>query len=57
MGGAYLWSHGDILDLLDAVDPLQDYAVRSGLVASIGQDRFELIIDNSFAIYRRADHV
>jgi hypothetical protein len=33
---AYMWLICDILDLLDAVDPLQHYAEASGLVADIG---------------------
>jgi hypothetical protein len=50
---AYLWAHCDILDLLDAVDTLQDYAERSGLVASIGQDRVQRIISDAFCAVRQ----
>jgi hypothetical protein len=50
---AYLWSTCDILDLLDAVDPLQDYAMSSGLVRELGQDTVQMIIGSAFAPYRR----
>lgn len=49
---AHLWSTCDILDLLDAADPLQHYAVESGLVAEIGQDAVQQIIGNAFARVR-----
>jgi hypothetical protein len=47
---AYLWSTCDILDLLDAVDPLQEYAQQSGLVADIGQDVVQAIIECAFSL-------
>ena len=50
---AYLWSQCDILDLLDAVDPLQVYAERSGLIAKIGQDAVQHLIGSAFAAVRR----
>jgi hypothetical protein len=43
------------LDLIEAVDGLQDYAMQSGLVASIGQDLVQEIIGNAFAICERAE--
>jgi hypothetical protein len=53
---AHLWSTCDILDLLDAVDPLQLYAETSGLIAVIGQDRVQQIIGSAFSAYREAAH-
>jgi hypothetical protein len=49
---AYLWSTGDIPGLLDAVDPLQEFAERSGLVDCIGQDHVQQIIAGAFRPYR-----
>jgi hypothetical protein len=48
---AYLWAHCEILDLIEAVDPLQDYAVRSGLVDTIGQDAVQAILAAAFQEY------
>jgi hypothetical protein len=45
---ACLWASCDILDLFDAVDPLQSYAERSGLVETIGQDAVQAIIADAF---------
>lgn len=44
---AYLVAIGD-LDLGQAVDGLQDYAMSSGLVARIGQDAVQAIIAAEF---------
>lgn len=49
---AYLWAHGDLEDLLDAVDPLQAYAERSGLIDRLGQDHVQHLIAAAFAPYR-----
>lgn len=51
---AYLWSHCEILDLLDAVDSLQAFAEQSGLVDSIGNDAVMQIIAEAFRPYREA---
>jgi hypothetical protein len=45
---AYLVAIGD-LELADAVDTLQDDAVRSGLVALVGQDIVQTILHDAFA--------
>lgn len=49
---ARLWSTCDILDLVDAVDPLQAYAVQSGLVDTIGQDAVQALIGGAFRAVR-----
>lgn len=49
---AYLWSQCEIPDLLDAVDGLQDAAVRNGLVDTLGQDIVQAIIADAFKPYR-----
>jgi hypothetical protein len=48
---AKLWQACE-LDLHEAVDPLQHYAVESGLVALIGQDAVQAIIATPFARVR-----
>jgi hypothetical protein len=45
---AYLVSSGDF-DLHDAVDGLQAYAIESGLVDAVGQDRVQSILSEAFA--------
>jgi len=45
---AYLVAIG-ALELADAVDTLQDDAVRSGLVARVGQDVVQSILHDAFA--------
>jgi hypothetical protein len=45
---ARLWSTCDILDLLDAVDPLQEFAEAAGLVAKLGQDFVQHVIGSAF---------
>jgi hypothetical protein len=49
--GAKLWCAG--VDLHQVVDDLQDYAVRSGLVTSIGQDLVQHYMAEAFKPYRR----
>jgi hypothetical protein len=49
---ANLWWH-DQMELDEAVDGLQEYAERSGLVAEIGQDAVQELIAAPFAQYRR----
>ena len=50
---ARLWAEYEIDDLLDAVDPLQEFAERTGLVAAIGQDAVQIIIGRAFAAVRQ----
>jgi hypothetical protein len=45
---AYLVAIG-ALELADAVDVLDDYAMQSGLVARIGQDAVQAILHDAFA--------
>jgi hypothetical protein len=45
---AYLVAIGD-LELADAVDALQEDAVKSGLVALVGQDIVQTILHDAFA--------
>jgi len=52
---AYLWGYCDILDLIDALDPLQDYAEVNGLVERLGQDAIQQIIHNAFRPWRAFD--
>jgi hypothetical protein len=49
---AYLEYQHQFEYLADAVDPLQEYAERSGLVAAIGQDAVQQIIAAPFARFR-----
>jgi hypothetical protein len=49
---AYLEYEHQFERLADAVDPLQEYAESSGLVAAIGQDAVQEIIAAPFARYR-----
>lgn len=50
---AMLVELGD-LELVDAVDGLQDYAMRSGLIARLGQDTVQTIIGNAFLPHSEA---
>ena len=49
---AYLEYEHQFEHLADAVDPLQEYAESSGLVAAIGQDAVQGIIAAPFARFR-----
>jgi hypothetical protein len=49
---AYLWDAGEIKSVPEAVDPLQTFAVESGLVAEIGQDAVQKILADAFMPYR-----
>jgi hypothetical protein len=40
------------LSLHDAVDPLQHWAVASGLVGEVGQDVVQLVLVRAFARFR-----
>jgi hypothetical protein len=44
---ATLWQCGE-LDLHEAVDALQAHAIRTGLVAELGQDAVQNIMANAF---------
>jgi hypothetical protein len=48
---AFLYSIGE-LELHEAVDVLQAFAVASGLVDAIGQDIVQKILSDAFAPYR-----
>ena len=50
---AYLWSIGEINTIPTALDPLQDFAERSGLVEELGQDRVQQILADAFAPFRK----
>lgn len=50
---ALLWAEGEIKSIPEAVDPLQAFAVTSGLVDEIGEDQVQRIIADAFASYRR----
>jgi hypothetical protein len=45
---AYLWWAGEIESIQAAVDPLQAFAVASGLVDELGQDAVQQIIADAF---------
>lgn len=49
---AYLWAAGEIESIPRVVDPLQAFAVESGLVAEIGQDEVQKILAEAFVPYR-----
>jgi hypothetical protein len=46
---ACLWNEGEIINLPEAVDPLQTFAERSGLVHRLGQDTVQNVIATAFA--------
>jgi len=48
---ALLWAAGEF-DLHEAVDKLQADAERDGLVAAVGQDEVQAIINKAFALAR-----
>jgi hypothetical protein len=49
---ALLWSIGEIDSIPAAVDPLQIFAIKSGLVTELGQDAVQKILSDAFAPYR-----
>jgi hypothetical protein len=49
---AYLRSIGEFDGIPEAVDPLQAFAVASGLVDEIGQDAVQKILADVFALFR-----
>jgi hypothetical protein len=52
---AYLYGVGEIPDLHDAVDALQDHAKRHGLIDRYGQDAVQRVIANAFRAVRAGD--
>jgi hypothetical protein len=50
---ALLWAESEIDTIPAAVDPLQEFAERCGLVAEIGQDAVQKILGLAFAPYRK----
>jgi hypothetical protein len=48
---AFLWAHYQI-ELQDAVDELQAIAMRTGLVAALGQDAVQALMSEPFALVR-----
>jgi hypothetical protein len=51
---ALLLAENEIESVAEAVDPLQAFAVASGLVEQIGQDRVQKILSGAFAPFREA---
>ena len=49
-----LLAEGEIQSVAEAVDPLQAFAVTSGLVAQIGADGVQKILSGAFAPYPEA---
>jgi hypothetical protein len=45
---AALYAAGEIPDLHDAVDALQEHSERHGLIAEIGQDAVQQVISEAF---------
>jgi hypothetical protein len=50
---AYLWWAGEY-ELAEAVEALQEFAERDGLIEQIGQDGVQKILSDAFAPYREA---
>jgi hypothetical protein len=51
---AYLWWAGLIETIPEAVDPLQAFAVASGLAHELGQGEVQRIIADAFQQYQEA---
>jgi hypothetical protein len=45
---AVLWQCSQYDDLPEAIDPLQDFAVTSGLVDRLGQDEVQRLLADAF---------
>ncbi len=45
---AHLYAAGEIPDLHDAIDVLQEHAVKHGLVRQIGQDAVQTVMAEAF---------
>jgi len=52
---AYLYAAGDLSDLHDAVDVLQDQAKRHGLIDRYGQDTVQRVVADAFRAVRAGD--
>jgi hypothetical protein len=50
--GAWLYRYG-YLDLQTAIDKLQGYAVRRGVVRALGQDDVQQVLSSAFADIER----
>jgi hypothetical protein len=50
--GAWLYRYGH-LDLQTAIDKLQGYAVRRGVVRALGQDNVQQVLSSAFADIER----
>jgi hypothetical protein len=53
---ALLWAEGEIESISEAIDPLQAFAVASGLVAGIGQDAVQKVFSDALAPYRKQEN-
>jgi hypothetical protein len=51
----HLYASGDIPDLHEAVDALQEHAARYGLIRQIGQDAAQRIIAEAFRLARAGE--
>jgi hypothetical protein len=52
---AYLWWAGLIETIPEAVDPLQAFAVASGLVDALGADQVQQMLVDAFAPFRECE--
>ena len=52
---AYLYAAGEIADLQDAVDALQDHAKRHDLIDRYGQDAMQRVIADAFRAVQAKD--
>jgi hypothetical protein len=52
---AILWAEGLIATIPEAVDKLQAFAVSSGLVDAVGQDRVQQVLSDAFLPHREAE--
>jgi len=52
---AYLYAAGDLHDLHDALDALQDQAKRHGLIDRYGQDAVQRVIADALRAIRAGD--
>jgi hypothetical protein len=52
---AHLWAVGEIDELADAADALQEHAIKHGLVKAIGQDAVQAIMADAFKPFRAGE--
>jgi hypothetical protein len=52
---AILWAVGVIATIPEAVDELRAFAVSSGLVNAVGQDRVQQVLSDAFLPHRKAE--